>query len=244
MNDSPFFWIDYRDACAAGGCVVCAHTDRATRRYLANLLYENVLDVELRGALVASRGFCPAHAGTLAEVAVSEAGGRLGVATLYETVVKHLEADVRAALNGLSLSLPRRRPGRKIAESLAARGDCPACRILRESERIFAHGLAQAVADPGEGRALFQASDGLCLLHLRQCLDWAETEAAVRFLLEVEAEKLAALHRDLTEYGRKHDYRFAHEPKTEGEITAWQRALHLLGAGPRTALRPRKREER
>jgi len=240
MSNSPFFWLDYREACADGGCVVCAYTDRATRRYLANLLYENVLDAELRAALVASRGFCPAHARTLAEAAVSEAGGRLGVATLYETVVKHLGATVRAALNGLSLPRPRRRPGRKIAESLAAHGDCPACRILRESERIFAQDLAQVVADPGEGRTLFQASDGLCLPHLRQCLELAETGTAVRFLLEVEAEKLAALYRDLEEYGRKHDYRFADEPKTEGEITAWRRALHLLGAGPQTAPPPRK----
>jgi|YNPNPStandDraft_1061719.scaffolds.fasta_scaffold14669_2 hypothetical protein len=240
MGESPFFWLDYRDACAAGGCVVCAHNDRATRRYLANLLYENVLDVELRAALVAARGFCAAHARLLAEVALAEAGGRLGVATLYETVVHRLEADLRGALNGLSLPQPRRRPGHKIAAALKAHGVCPACRVLDESEQTFAHGLTQVVAAPGEGRTLFQSSEGLCLPHLRQCLQLAETKTAVRFLLEATAAKLASLHRDLVEYGRKHDYRFAKEPKTEGEITAWRRALHLLGAGPQTAPPPRK----
>jgi hypothetical protein len=40
------------------------------------------------------------------------------------------------------------------------------------------------------------------------------------------------LLRDLSEFWRKHDYRFRHEPITTGEATSWKRVLHKYVGAP------------
>ena len=56
-----------------------------------------------------------------------------------------------------------------------------------------------------------QASDGLCLPHLRLALQSVRNAAACEKLIAVHREKLEALHSDLAELIRKNDYRFMKE---------------------------------
>jgi hypothetical protein len=53
----PFVYNELLEACRSPGCPVCRLSQRAVRRYLVNLFYENVNDGNLRAQLRKSLGF-------------------------------------------------------------------------------------------------------------------------------------------------------------------------------------------
>lgn len=67
--------------------------------------------------------------------------------------------------------------------------------------------------------------------HLRRALDSTQDEAIRSFLLEVQRGKIKILSEMLAEYIRKHDYRFANEPKGE-EAKSPYRAIEMMVGKP------------
>lgn len=140
----------------------------------------------------------------------------------------------RATLKWFSgLAWPARRKAQK-ARGFGVGGLCPVCRIRVQSEDIFAFGLLQNLSST-EFRERYQASEGLCVPHLAQVLSNSGSEEiptgeeetsgdVLDVLLDMERGKIAGLLDELREYVRKHDYRFAHEPKGN-EQTSWIRAV-------------------
>ena len=73
----------------------------------------------------------------------------------------------------------------------------------------------------------YARSAGLCLPHLRQALGFMKNPHTFEVLRKMEAERLHQLERELTEFIRKHDYRFADESYGE-ERDAWLRSLEKI----------------
>ena len=217
-----FFRLDMKAATQAGGCPVCALIAQRTDRYLRFFLTENVLDPHLRLRLIASQGFCNLHAHWLVRLApmLDEA---LGVATVYEHLVSEWRQRLQRSANETS--------PQKVAQFLQPQKRCPVCEHADTWERDCLSALLFALTDPqsrDEAQQLYEATDGLCLPHLRQALQLADDAKGVAYLLRDACRRWEALERLLTEFCRKHDYHFRDEPMSDEERQSWWRAIEAF----------------
>lgn len=223
---------ELREALEQEGCALCRLVRRVVRRYLDNLLYENVNDSEVRSGFRRARGFCNLHAWQM-----YEEHDALGTAILYRDVLQDVAkrlADPAAlpAAAGLWQWLRRTPPlagrGGPLAD-LSPRQPCPACQVRESAEMIYGQTLLEHL-DDREVRADLARSAGLCLPHLRQVVEMADPAAAAE-LIALQREAWLRLLGELGEFIRKQDYRFRDEPVgTEGD--SWIRALALVSGQP------------
>lgn len=238
------------------GCPVCRLKEETVHRYVRFLLAENVNDGDSRAHIVRSLGFCPEHTWLLYHTEVSRFGDALGNSILYE----HLAEEVRKNLTAFRRDLPDAAPhGRGwwrrawarlrpvvgalfrpsgALDPLRPAGRCRMCAHAAHEEETVIHALVNLCAMP-DFRALYTASDGLCLAHLRQALRVAATgnPEVARFLAEDAPQRLAALAADLGEYARKQAWQYRDEPLTRGEEAAPRSAVQFFG-GPEPSTTP------
>jgi hypothetical protein len=89
------------------------------------------------------------------------------------------------------------------------------------------------MADP-EFRDWYQASDGLCLPHLRRAVDLSGTQASIRWLVEDASARLDLLLADVREYVRKQDWNRREEARLDKEQAAWVRSVaFIVGEAPK-----------
>lgn len=224
---------DLLDAFREEGCPVCRLALRDVRGYLRAISVEGgITDPEIRLRLRASHAFCNEHA-----YLWLEQRHLLGTAVIYDDVLTHLGEELRGLrfeqrglLRGVSslLHLGGGRDGGRELEELAAHEECPACRALALSEEMGIDVLLEGLGRPEFGEA-YGASGGLCLPHLRTALIAARDEETFGALIAAAAARHDALHAQLREIIRKHDYRYSHEPVGE-ERGADERAVrHAVG---------------
>jgi hypothetical protein len=197
-------------------CALCELEDRDIRRYLDNLLYENVNDVGVRGDLARSRGYCRRHAHML----LGFADG-LGTAILYRDQVMLL-LDFLKGQRGLPAKLYRRNLPKAWNHDAA----CPACAIQAQGRQGYMSTLLEWLEEP-EMQAAFDASPGLCVPHMLLVLHQVRGEARRDHLLKVQQSKFEILAHELAEFTRKQDYRFRDEP-AGAEKDSWQRAVCMM----------------
>jgi len=213
-RDSAVFEV--RDALREEGCPVCRLALRSVARVMRSIAYEQVNDLALRKQLRTSGGFCNAHAHQW----LREARSVLGTALIYRDVVTAAlrELQTGVAQDGQRGGLLRGLLG--MVDRASVEAACPACQAQFESEARYVEALVVLVADDS------QALHGTALACRRH------TAAAARLggpgaetILRYTRETMQALVEELDEVVRKEDYRFRHEPRTEGERTAPARAV-------------------
>lgn len=215
MPEKDVLYHELLDALRADGCAVCRLACRASDSYINALLYEGVVDVDLRQKLRDARGPCYVHAWRMAH----KRGSVLGTAIIYRDVINTLTRALEA---------PEKRArwgggNETTAKRLAASESCPACRLEEDAVRravktLLKHSGDEAIAES------YVAAGGLCLPHFAETLSQA-SDAARRKLVDWQATAYRRLRDDLDELIRKHDYRFRGEPITDREAVAWTRAV-------------------
>lgn len=247
---------DLKRALRLHGCPVCRLKEETVHRYVRFLLAENVNDGDSRAHIVRGLGFCPEHTWLLYHTEVSRFGDALGNSILYE----HLAEEVRKNLAAFRRDLPdpalHRRGWWQRAwarlrfavdalfkssanlDSLRPTGGCRMCAHAAHEEETVIHALVNLCAMP-DFRAVYAASDGLCLAHLRQALRVAVTgdPGAARFLAEDASQRLEVLAADLREYIRKQAWQYRDEPLTRGEEAAPRSVVQFFG-GPEPSITP------
>jgi len=203
------------------------------RKHLFWFLYQNVNDVLSRKRLLESKGFCKTHAWQLYQIERDEWSDSLDVAILYGDQIR----DAMRTLEGLKRALPSLKPKRGFFHNLlksksplypsfskGGRGDfcpkkeCPACEYQHEMETNRIGSFIQSLGE-AEFRERYEASFGLCIPHFWKALETTDDENLKVFLMNVQRAKLERLSFWLEEYIRKHDYRFANEPKGEESMS-------------------------
>lgn len=243
MLNNPTYYA-LIEACRLPGCPVCRLGQQAVARYLDNLFYENVNDWGVRRHLRESLGFCREHTGHILEGA---AGNGLGVALIYQDILKNLLDDLpypedhSSGLEKISAwwgGRPRQLVEnlKNILANLTPTRPCPACQQLQETDRRTV-GVLLAMLSEEPLQQAFQESQGLCLPHLRLTLNITSPPENQESVLALNGQKLAGLKAELAEYIRKNDHRFAHEGfGPEGD--SWRRAMRLVvgevGPAPKT----------
>jgi hypothetical protein len=206
------------------GCPLCVLVERAERKAVDHFLYDQVNDIPRRDALRASRGLCLAHTAMLAE-------GRsaLGVAILSRDILRAMSAELEASGDGktglgglLNLLGGASGAGAQLASRIEPQAGCPMCAERPRLEMPLIAGLLHNLRDAAFAAA-FDASDGLCRVHLANALRAADA-TATRDLTARQAAIWRRLEASLDEFIRKHDYRFQGEV-FDDERDVWRRAL-------------------
>ncbi len=210
-------------------CPVCQLTKEGVMRYLGSLSYENVNDPQERARLRAAGGFCNRHSwqwyslkDALGTAIIFEDVARLFLQKLRQSQGQgqgdpfNTPSRSRSRGGGLWALLASVGPGEpdnnlKDRHEMGAPGiekreelslsHCPACEVeLEVGERAvgeFVGGLNE------EGfQQAYARSTGLCLPHLAWALEKVPAGSR-QFVLEVEAEKWAAIQRELEEVTEK-----------------------------------------
>jgi hypothetical protein len=207
---------------------------QGVERYLDSQFYENVNSLAWRDHLRASQGFCHEHAWLAVH---KRLGDPLGFSIVYHDVINNLlkslpdntrstsASERRASVPGQGSASLRNRI-EALLNSLVPQKRCPACEYRDELTHSIFAGL---VADlpRSELTDALQASDGLCLPHLRRALGSVKSELEYESLLTIHRAKLENLKNELAEFIRKNDYRVIKEGfGSEGD--AWLRSISLM----------------
>jgi len=209
------------------GCIACAAANRAARAYLEALLWESVNDAELRPRLREAHGFCREHTGLALRVARA-AGAGVGIAILYEDLLRVARAEAESAVGATA----GRRGRRRVSDPLRPARRCSACASASATARNCLALLAKAAPDSTIGERARRAEHGICLPHLRDGLQAAEDEESARRLLELFAHVEESLRAELKEFIRKHDYRYANEPRGDEQTSWWRAPPWIVGRAP------------
>jgi hypothetical protein len=219
MAEKDVLYHELLDALAADGCAICRLARKASDSYINALLYEGVVDVDLRQKLRDARGPCYVHAWRMA----SRRGAVLGTAIVYRDVIntlaKVLEAPEKRSLLGGRGPLGKG----ALAQRLAATEPCPACSLEEDAVRRAIKTLLKHIDDPDVAQS-YAATGGLCLPHFTATLAHSNGTAS-QSLSNWQAAAFRRLRDELDELIRKHDYRFSSEAITEHEAVAWTRAV-------------------
>jgi hypothetical protein len=212
------------------GCAVCRGSARSAWRYLDGLLWEGVTDPGVRTLVRASHGFCREHSSTAISVATQQSG-QLGMAILFEDLLRHVEEE--ASRIAETQEGRRGRRAARAPDALAPHTGCHACASARTTARNYLMVLGRAAPDSEVAVLASEHAPVLCLEHLRTGLALGDLdEAGRRQLVLVFREGSARLRGELVEFIRKRDYRFADEILTQGEATAWLRAVQAIVGMP------------
>ena len=234
----PLSYHELIDACQEPGCPVCSLAQRAVRRHLEQVIYDSVNDPPTRARLRESLGYCYDHAWQLTQAGASTP---LGVAFIYRdllnTVTKVLEEggyerpSRRFTFSQVVETVDRNKPSvftQTAVQHLTPQKPCPACDHRDNMTTLYAIALMDALAEnDARLRESLEATDGLCVPHLRRAMELARSETAVANLLAITIPKLHSLQAELTEFIRKNDYRYTDE-KVGDEGNSWLRALCAL----------------
>jgi len=194
-----------------------------------------------------SKGFCNRHTHMLYKT--SSGGGTedgLGYAYYMQIAVRKIKEEIMAlparitkdsTSKGIASRLTRQRQSmnliaKKAREALPGKRLCPACQFLwsyDKNEIITLLGML----DDAEFRKKFESSKGLCLPHFVAALN-AVNESHIknpsevsRSLVHTELNLLQEAEKLLSEFIRKHDWKFSGEPYGS-EARANFLALNLL----------------
>jgi len=230
------FDVYLKNAFCEPGCPICRIRRQAVDRYIFRTLWENVNDITFRRRFLAAEGLCPDHAWQLqnTEFRHWQDGFKTGI--LYESLLVAVrrqlahesDTDRRQSLPWWHLSRwwPSPASHKSLAAALLGTDACPVCQIGAFNESFYARELVGKLVEPAWQTA-YAHSDGLCLPHLRLTLNKCDPESRRRLLAETDA-RLQTLQDDLSEYKRKHAWKYRHESVSEAERQSWIRAVAWL----------------
>lgn len=231
-NKTPTYYA-LVEACALDGCPVCRVAQNSVRSFLDSFFYESVNDIQLRGKLRASLGYCREHLRLILE---THLGDPLSFSIIYQdvlgNVLKGLPAENDAANQGGRLMFSMRwatggqsRQAAEMQALLSPPDRCLACLEQENSTQVILKTLVKTINDPLMLAAVGE-SQGICLPHTNQALQMASDPDAFATLVRLTRQNLENLTGQLAEFIRKNDHRFADE-RVGKEGGAWKRALHL-----------------
>lgn len=214
----------------SSGCPLCRTRLRAARRHLGSVLYESVNDPAFRDRLLAARGFCRAHSEQLLAANRAGAGGTLGAAILFGSVIRKRLAELNKVAGGHGRQLDR---DIELARRPAA---CPTCEQVQSAQASAISRLQDRTSDEHWRSALESAE--LCLDDLllmaaaadRRSGRWSEVFRAQVARIEDIAARLEGFAYN-SSYDRLH-------LMTDAERRASDDAAALLG-GTVTETQPR-----
>jgi hypothetical protein len=225
------------------GCPICSLERKASRKLIDVFLHENLMDYSLRDQALAAYGYCPAHTRLLAAMELSSSGTPIGVNILYEVLNQRTSrelADLAGQQSASSfaqrllnrLGIQWKPPAGSILNPAVP---CPACEAARQAALNNLSALFEEI-ERGTADIIerYEASDGLCLAHLRLGLLHAaqHSPGAARYLAKRASAQLEEQAGYMKEFIRKNNWEYRSESLTPEEARAWQHSLTFYTGYP------------
>jgi len=229
-------------------CPLCYLWLESESRHLEYLLTNEVtMDPVFKEKILAAKGFCNRHMHLLYETAhrVGTEDG-LGYALYMRSIVEEVCQELKSlplhkiqnsANKGIILRGRRRRQAitllaKKADDAYRGKSPCPVCEFLWSFDQIHLQTLLQMLGDK-DFLEEFKSSRVLCLPHFISALRMAgrsnlkNAGEVTRALIELEVGLLERLEKLLSEFIRRHDWRFRDEPRGP-EVKANSLTLNIL----------------
>jgi len=197
-------------------CVLCERELQSVKRHCESVLSEMVNDPQLRKDLRHSQGYCARHAHLLLN-----SGSALGTCILYKDQIGAFDEVLRS----LASSMVKTRRYATLGVWKTHKG-CPACLVQEESRKRAISVLLKGLEEP-DMRDAFENGSGFCVPHFFHVLESAKKMAIREYIIAVQRLKYQTLLNELSEFQRKNDYRFSHEPMGT-EADSWSRAVRMI----------------
>jgi len=235
--------IDLKRALGQEGCPICRLQAEAEERYLGHVLWENVNDLATRARFLPSWGYCGRHARLLGHLELKDYRDAMGTAIMYESLIQQLKNHLgRVQAEAAQFRAPRRwrifgepwSRAKQVPTPLSPTAECYVCEIGKAGAETVLEGLLEGLTGKEvDLSALYQASDGLCLPHLRSALaqnPMGESQVG-KILVEHVQKYVALLQTRLSEYVRKHGWDAREERITPEEYASWRKAVAFFSGG-------------
>jgi hypothetical protein len=206
-------WL--RQGLSAGMCPLCRVAHKADRESTWQFYDERSNDGAVIDEVSRAFGFCAEHIEMLRRIDIENMKSTLAISTMFAETFAGIAEQLAALTPDAELQSDR----------------CPAC-AARDTylQKNAVYLLDMLASSPGH-RQSFQASAGLCFPHFKLTWELARSHGDRQLLLEVQRQAATSLLGDLREHVRKHDHKFAAEPKG-AESDSWQRAIYLTAGWP------------
>jgi hypothetical protein len=251
--------IDIEDALRTGKeCPLCHLVETGEDRFLKAFFSQWIMDPWSRDEIITSRGFCRYHSYQILRFAEAHAE-KLGLSLVLENLVserlrtiENLLKDSESLIgafkrNDLKSILQKRllaknpeslrRFTRRVAASLGyVETQCPFCLHMLESNASHIETFIQMIVHSETFNDVLKRSRGLCLPHCVEVtqsasrgLDPQNFASLLKTLLALQASSFTRLDFELSEFIRKHDYRFAEEGFASEADVVERCVLKLIG---------------
>jgi len=247
--------VKLEEAMKKPGCPICRIQHDDALKAVDTLLWELTNEPDIRVPINDAYGFCPPHAQLLVAREMMTSGPTLGVNIIYSLLNKKVIGELKkvnaAAIPGKRMRqsakaladrvAPESRLLNKLATNgtsgtlLTPKGPCPLCKTADESAK---NNLEAVFEEIEQGRQkfmeIYQASNGLCLEHLRSGLEtyMEKMPAAADFLIQDTIRRLAEQQEQMQEYLRKHNWEYRDEIMSDEEQNAFLRSLTFFTGLP------------
>ncbi len=215
IEDKDVIYVSIKEALSSEGCPICRLLRKLEVEAIENLLYEHVLDPQVRSELRRNLGFCNYHSWLLVDYVLKNPWvGQLGVSIIYEDL--------------LSTYLSKLGNPNAFKERT-----CELCRRVKYFEETYVNAFAKYLKTLNLMSEYRKSPSVLCDKHLRQVINLLPKDVSTE-LINVQKAKLESILNKLRSFIRKQDYRVKEEVSTE-EAKAWRVAVEVLVGGNTSA---------
>jgi len=163
-----------REALGYRGCLICHVLDKEETDFMAQLQYQIIKEDKVRQDVVSSNGYCNFHFHQMARLA-SPMGNAVLTKGLIDSEIKEIE---RGSF-GPTLRI-----------------DCPVCKYADEREEFYVKEFT-ALLSERSFRKEYEATDGLCRIHLKRVLNLLQGGELHQFMLASHIMHLRLLRVEL-----------------------------------------------
>jgi hypothetical protein len=210
---------------------------------VANFLWENVNEPNIRKEILASYGFCPTHTRLLVAKEFMESATVLGVNILYEhlarvTAIQLSSIRVKESTTSGIRSILGIRPENNHSDKpkiLPPKGKCPVCVTSNQTGVNGLSDLMEELDHQAEDiRNAYLESDGICLKHIRLGIGrfGSQFPHAAEVILTDTSSRLEHQAAAMKEYIRKTNWAYRDEKMTKEEANAWRKTLTFFTGLP------------
>lgn len=227
--DKHILYFELLDSLELDECPICHLIHKRIDQFIDGFLYENVNDPRIREDISNAKGYCNYHAWKL-----QSAGDPLAHSIIYGELVRNAIKSLEDFLKHTKSIANGRKPlfnkgknnkAMRFRESFFSKKDCPICKMVAENEKEYVLSFGDYMESDTGFQRKFQENGFLCIPHLIRLLENYEEIGTIREIVKMQVKKVVKLSDCLNEIIRKSDYRYAAEPISDEEKTAWIKAV-------------------
>jgi len=163
-----------REAFGYRGCPICHVLEKDETDFMAQLQYRTIKEEKARLDVISANGYCNFHFHQMARLA-----SPMGNAVLTKDLIDAEIKEIGKGSFGPTLRI-----------------DCPVCKYADEREEFYVREFRALLSEKSFQRE-YEATDGLCRIHLTRVLDVVDKGELSKFLLTTQVMHLKILKVEL-----------------------------------------------